>query len=165
MSLVERKPVNGISDQVSTNRAVLLQKMARGLKFRIYDEEGLYYPCSGNKGAATAKLICVFVSAYAKSRFSHDEVQIEPTILYTATAHSVYDNQITRVRRLIRIVLCIWQNVDYRQRSLGVPSVIILNFLTNKSGQTVQTQIRLQEQFDQGLHCLLFHLRLCYEIP
>ena len=26
--------------------------------------------------AVTAKLICVFVFAYAKSRFSHDEVQI-----------------------------------------------------------------------------------------
>ena len=25
--------------------------MARGLKFRIYEVEGLYYPCSENKGA------------------------------------------------------------------------------------------------------------------
>ena len=25
--------------------------MARGLKFRIYEEEGLYYLCSENKGA------------------------------------------------------------------------------------------------------------------
>ena len=25
--------------------------MARGLKFRIYEEDGLYYPCSENKGA------------------------------------------------------------------------------------------------------------------
>ena len=31
---------------------------------------------------------------------------------------------------------------------------------TNRSEQTVQTQIRLllEEQSDQGLHCLLFHL-------
>ena len=34
-----------------TNQAVQLQKMARGLKFRIYKVEGLYYLCSGNKGA------------------------------------------------------------------------------------------------------------------
>ena len=34
-----------------TNRAVQLQKMARGLKFRIKIEDGLYYPCSENKGA------------------------------------------------------------------------------------------------------------------
>ena len=27
-----------------------LEKMARGLKFRIYEEEELYYPCSQNKG-------------------------------------------------------------------------------------------------------------------
>ena len=27
------------------------QNMARGLKFRILEVEGLYYPCSENKGA------------------------------------------------------------------------------------------------------------------
>ena len=44
-----RKSVTG-SD---TNRAVLLQKLARGLKFWIQKEEGLYYSylCSENKGA------------------------------------------------------------------------------------------------------------------
>ena len=41
LSLVVRKPVFGVSD---TNRAVQLQKIARGLKFRILEEEGLYYP-------------------------------------------------------------------------------------------------------------------------
>ena len=33
------------------NRAVQLLNMARGLKFWIYEVEGLYYPCSENKGA------------------------------------------------------------------------------------------------------------------
>ena len=64
-----------------TNRAVLPQKIARGLKFRIKVVEGLFYTCSENKGAdqlcgavtVTAKLICVFVFAFAKIRFSHDE--------------------------------------------------------------------------------------------
>ena len=39
---------------------------------------------------------------------------------------------------------------------------MILSFLTDSSGQTVQTQIRLllEEQSDQGLHCVLFHLHL-----
>ena len=38
-------------------------------------------------------------------------------------------------------------------------TVMTLSFLTGRSGQTVQTQIRLllEEQSDQGLHCLLFH--------
>ena len=78
-----RKPVFGVSDQAYTNRAVHSQKMARGLKFWIEEVEGLYYPCSKNKGAdqlnkgadqlcGPAKLICVFVFAYAKSRFSHN---------------------------------------------------------------------------------------------
>ena len=37
-----------------------------------------------------------------------------------------------------------------------------LSFRTDRSGQTVQTQIRLllEEQSDQGLHCLLFYLHL-----
>ena len=46
-------------------------------------------------------------------------------------------------------------------------TVMIQSFRTDRSGQTVQTQIRLllQEQSDQGLHCLLFHLHLFDEIP
>ena len=63
-----------------TNQAVQPQKMARGLKFRIKEVEGLYYLCRENKGTdqlrATVKLICVFVLVYAKSRFSHDAAQI-----------------------------------------------------------------------------------------
>ena len=40
-------------------------------------------------------------------------------------------------------------------------------FSTDRSGKTVQTQIRLllEEQSDQGLHCLLFNLHLFDEIP
>ena len=34
------------------------------------------YPCSENKGAD--QLVCVFVFAFAKSRFSHDEAYIFP---------------------------------------------------------------------------------------
>ena len=46
-------------------------------------------------------------------------------------------------------------------------TVMILNFCTDRSGQTVQTQIRLllKEQSDQGLHCLLFHLHVFDKIP
>ena len=42
-----------------------------------------------------------------------------------------------------------------------------LSFRTDRSGQTVQTQIRLllEEQFDQGLQCLLFHLHDFDKIP
>ena len=40
-------------------------------------------------------------------------------------------------------------------------------FSTDRFGQTVQTQIRLllEEQSDQGLHYLLFHLYLFDKIP
>ena len=48
-----------------------------------------------------------------------------------------------------------------------VATVMILNFQTDRSRQTVQTQVRLllEEQSEQGLHCLLFHLHLFDEIP
>ena len=41
-------------------------------------------------------------------------------------------------------------------------TVMILSFRTDRSGQTVQTQIKLllEEQSDQGLHCLPFRLHL-----
>ena len=34
-----------------TNQPIQLQKIARGLKFRILKVEGLYHQCSENKGA------------------------------------------------------------------------------------------------------------------
>ena len=41
------------------------------------------------------------------------------------------------------------------------------SFRTDRSGQTVQTQIRLllEEQSEQGLHCLRFRLHLLGELP
>ena len=52
--------------------------MARGLTFRILEEEGLYCLCSGNKGADQLHgyHAAVFVFTYAKIRFSHDVAQI-----------------------------------------------------------------------------------------
>ena len=46
-----RKLVFGVSDQSDTNRAVQPREKARDLKFRILEEEGLYYLCSENNGA------------------------------------------------------------------------------------------------------------------
>ena len=47
-----RKPVfGGYLTRSDTNRAVQSLNMARGLKFPIQKVEGLYYPCSENKGA------------------------------------------------------------------------------------------------------------------
>ena len=45
------KPTFWFPTWFDTNQAVQLQKMVRGLKFRIQEEEGLYCPCSENKGA------------------------------------------------------------------------------------------------------------------
>ena len=58
-----------------TNQAVQLQKMSRGLKFRIQKVEGVYFLWKTKaliSFSVTAKLICVFVFAYAKCWFSHN---------------------------------------------------------------------------------------------
>ena len=44
LSCVMRKPVFGFPTRSETNMAVQPQKMARGLKFQIWEEKGLYYP-------------------------------------------------------------------------------------------------------------------------
>ena len=70
------KPTMWFPNRSDTNRPVQSHKMAGGWKFWIQKVEELYYPCSANKGtdrfAASAKLICAFVFAYAYIWFSHD---------------------------------------------------------------------------------------------
>ena len=66
---------SGFPTRSDTHPAAQLLHEERDLKFQIKEVEGLYYPCSENKGAdqfrGTAKLIYVFVLAYAKIWFSH----------------------------------------------------------------------------------------------
>ena len=81
MSLVVRKPVFGVSNQV-WHKPGTAQKMARGLKFRILVVEGLYYLCSQNKACRSASRVpqswsgFLFSHRYAKSWFSHNEGNI-----------------------------------------------------------------------------------------
>ena len=51
MSCYTKNPSSVFPPRSDTNRAVQPQRMAIGLKFRIYVIEGLYYLCSENKGA------------------------------------------------------------------------------------------------------------------
>ena len=51
MNRVMRKPTFWFPAWSNTNQTVQPHKMARGLKFRIYEVGGLYYLCSENKGA------------------------------------------------------------------------------------------------------------------
>ena len=61
----------------NTNQAVQPQKMAEGLKFRIWEEEVLYYIRSENKEADYLAAGLRFVFTYAKYRFSHNAAHIE----------------------------------------------------------------------------------------
>ena len=61
------------------------------------------------------------------------------------------------------VTYVILKNLNHFTCDIGtVITVIILNIGTDRSEQTVQTQIRLlhEEQSDQGLLCLLFCLHL-----
>ena len=51
LSQFMRKPTFWFPTRSDAKQAVQSQKMARGLKFGIYEVEGLYYPSSENKGA------------------------------------------------------------------------------------------------------------------
>ena len=66
--------------QPGQTQTVQQQKIAKGLKFQtLKDLEGLYYLAKTNtmiSFAVTAKLICVFVFAFAKIRFSHEAAHI-----------------------------------------------------------------------------------------
>ena len=69
MSRLLGKPTMWFPNKSDTNQTVQSQKRARSLKIRIKVEEEVYYQSSENKAlisfAVTAKLICVFVFAYA----------------------------------------------------------------------------------------------------
>ena len=71
---------SGFPTRSHTNRAVQPQKMARDLKFRFRKQRDCTIRVAKTKSlisfAVTAKLICVFVFAYAKIRFSHVAAQI-----------------------------------------------------------------------------------------
>ena len=81
MSRVMRKPSFWFPTWSDTNQAVQLQKMARDLKFQIWEVEGLYYLCSENKGVDQLRrylkaylLLCL--SHMQKRWFSHDAAQL-----------------------------------------------------------------------------------------
>ena len=58
--------------------------------------------------------------------------------------------------------LCGKRTAEQHLYFIYIYTIMILYFQTHGSGQTVQT---LEEQSDQRLHCLLFHLHLFDEIP
>ena len=66
------KPTIWVPTRSDTNQPVQSQKMVRGWKFWIEKVEELYYSCS----TVSAKLICVFVFAYANCLFSHAAAQM-----------------------------------------------------------------------------------------
>ena len=67
----------------------------------------------------------------------------------------------------IAVKLLIEAGADLNAINEKVIPLMTLSFRTDRSGQTVQTQIRLllEEQSDQGLHCLLFHLHHFDKMP
>ena len=76
-----RKLVFGVTDQV--RHKPVCTATEDGKRLDISDVEGLYYPYRVNKGAVTAKLICVFVFPYGKAGFLMTRLilQLYPKVL------------------------------------------------------------------------------------
>ena len=70
----------GFPTRSDTNRTVQRQKMASCLIFRILEVEDCTIYVAKTKAlmscAVTVQLICAFVFAYAKSRFSYDAAHV-----------------------------------------------------------------------------------------
>ena len=83
MSRVTRKPVFGVSDQVLHKASCAATE--DGERLEIVDVDELFYLCSKMKGAnqlrLTTQLICAFVFAYAKNRFSCERLICLSSIL------------------------------------------------------------------------------------
>ena len=86
-----RKPVFGFPTRSDTNWAVQSLNMARGLNFRFQKVEGLYYPCSENKGADQLRgyreadlPLCFHIHVCKKPFFSRrgSYVSVKQMILY-----------------------------------------------------------------------------------
>ena len=87
MSLVVRKPVFEVSTQVLHKPGCTVTEHAKMLVISYLGSRGIDCTIRVAKTkalisfAVTAKLICVFVFAYAKIRFSHNEAHISLTAL------------------------------------------------------------------------------------
>ena len=84
-SLVVRKPVFGVSDQVPHKPGCTATE--DGSRLEIRKKRDCTIRVAKTKAlisfAVIAKLIAVFVFAYAKSRFSHNEAQMRLTSIKT----------------------------------------------------------------------------------
>ena len=69
MSLVFRKPVFGIFDQVRHKPCCTIIEDDKRLVISDLGSRGILHPCSENKGADQLRGYCVFVFACAKSGF------------------------------------------------------------------------------------------------
>ena len=111
-----------------------------------------------------------------EDRFSHNEAQLSfcltsPTTwalcpsLRSACASICPDRSGFFVRTKKGKVFNYW--LSAQQTSINTCTVMTLSFRTERSWQTVQTLIRLllEEQSDQGLHCLLFHCIFLTKYP
>ena len=97
-------------------------------------------------------------------------VRFEPATLWSRVLHSTNSAQkyILYIFLSVKLLIIKLSKVFVHKFIKVIPfpcyngsllTHMILSFQTDRSGQTVQTQIRLllEEQSDQGLHCMLFH--------
>ena len=75
-----RKPILGVPEQVRHKPVCTTTEDGWRLEISDLGSGEMYYPVAKTKAliscTVTAKLICVFLFAYAKSKFPHDVAQL-----------------------------------------------------------------------------------------
>ena len=85
---------SGFPIRFDTNQTGQSQKIARGLKISDLERRGIVLSLALISFAVTANLICVFVFAYAKSWFSHNEAQFRIVFQDFSIKHMLCNDQI-----------------------------------------------------------------------
>ena len=111
----------GFWTRSDTNRAIQPQKMARGLKFRIEEEEGFYYLRSKNKGADPLQGyccadLCLCFRICKKQVFSlRGSNEAGMLQLCTVKILKQLTYEMSRVLRKLAFCICISENKDTNQ--------------------------------------------------
>ena len=177
MSYIMRKPVYAICEQQRRRSACASAQSDLGLCCSLsgYYSTSTCYSWNFKTLASIWSWAGQFESYLVgnpKNRFSRDEAQMVfcQHILW-CHCQVIYNREVCfgkqklsmEENKNISYKLMIYNSIFKNSlvwKKLLIVTVMILSFRTDRPGQTVQTQIRLllEEQSDQGLHCLPFCL-------
>ena len=93
--------------------------------------------------AVTAKLICVFVYAYAKNWFSHEESQIKQGLVFKLIDHLPYKNEMNFFKRTSTYVITDGKHSNKLQKEVSV-------FCSNGTSRNFRGRSKGQKHINKG---------------